>query len=89
MMLFLLAAALRGLKLSIEPVPVLMTLIVIGALLVAYRRQKGAQGGVRLATAPATWSGYQRGPGRRIDLPGRANLRLDTSSTRCSIAATR
>ena len=51
MMLFLLAAALRGLKLSIEPVPVLMTLAVIGALLLAYRRQKGAQGDVRLANS--------------------------------------
>jgi hypothetical protein len=51
MMLFLLAAALRGLKLSIEPVPVLMTLMVIGALLVAYRRQKGAQVDVRLANS--------------------------------------
>ena len=51
MMLFLLASALRGLKLGIEPVPVLLTLMVIGALLVAYWRQKGAQGDVRLANS--------------------------------------
>lgn len=50
-LLFLLVAALRGLELSIEPVPVVMTLSVIGALLVAYNRQMNAQGDVRLANS--------------------------------------
>lgn len=51
MMLVLLAAASRGLKLGIEPVPVVVTLVVIGALLMAYRRQLGAQGDARLANS--------------------------------------
>lgn len=51
MTLFLFAAALRGLELRIEPAPVAATFTVIGALLLAYRRQLGANGDVRLANS--------------------------------------
>lgn len=51
MKVFLLVGALRGLKFSVEPVPLAVTLAVIGALLTAYRRQMGGQGDVRLANS--------------------------------------
>ena len=51
MMLFLLTAAVRGLDLSIDPRSALMTIVLIGALLLAYRRQRGPDGDVRLANS--------------------------------------